>query len=49
MERAEGVKARARYKSNVKKMGQRIDAFCKLDFRENSYIPMTTMKYSGPL
>jgi hypothetical protein len=49
MERAEGVKARARYKSNVKKMGQRIDAFCKLDFRENSYVPMTTMKYSGPL
>ncbi|KAF2395035.1 hypothetical protein FX983_03018 [Pseudomonas frederiksbergensis] len=48
MERADGSRARARYQSNVKTLGQRLDKFCKLDLRENSFVPIATMKYTAP-
>ncbi|AZD35824.1 hypothetical protein C4K22_3081 [Pseudomonas chlororaphis subsp. aurantiaca] len=43
-----GDTARAIYKENAKKLGQRLDSFCKIDMRQNSYLPTATVKYTGP-
>ncbi|MGY4664096.1 murein DD-endopeptidase MepM/ murein hydrolase activator NlpD [Pseudomonas chlororaphis] len=48
LERREGVRARDIYNRNVKKLGQRLDHHCKINLRQNSYLPSTSMKYIGP-
>lgn len=45
--RQDSDQIRAAYVRESKKLGQRLDGSCKLDFHENSYIPRTTMKYTG--
>jgi len=46
--RQDSDQIRAIYFRESKKLGQRLDSLCKLDLHENSYVPITTMKYTGP-
>lgn len=47
MTRTDGEFDRATYKTDVKKLGQRMDGLCKLDLHQNSYNPVSSMKYIG--
>ncbi|SDT40884.1 hypothetical protein SAMN04490191_4317 [Pseudomonas lini] len=45
--RQDSDQIRAIYMRESKKLGQRLDDLCKLDLHENSYTPISTIKYIG--